>query len=85
MREQSDRLTWHVEGGRAVIVLGSRRLGYAYAPKKSPKEVHEKIDEICLRYNTWVQLWLALKAAERGDKYWLTEVKAAIKAVGEKR
>lgn len=82
-KEQADRLDWHVEGSRTVIMLGKKRLGYAYAPKDSPKEIHEKLDELCLRNNTWLQIWLALKAAERGDKHWHTEVKLAIKAAGE--
>lgn len=84
MREQADQLAWRTTIGReAAIMLGKKRLGYAYGSAENDHELHKRLDEICLRYNTWVQIWLALKAAERGDKYWLTEVKAAIKAAGE--
>ncbi len=86
MREQGDRLVWHKEGSERIcktaIMLGKKRLGYACAPEENPKELHEKLNELCLRYNTWPQIWLALKAAERGDKHWLAEVRTAIKDAG---
>ncbi len=89
MREQPDQLAWHREGSekirKTVIMLGKKRLGYAYAPKENAKELSGKLDEICLRYNTWPQIWLALKAAERGDKHWLVEARAAIKDAGRER
>ena len=86
-RERPDKLAHHAEGSegihKTVIMLGKRRLGYAYASKENPKELRDRLDEICLRYNTWTQIWLALKAAERGDKHWHAEVKAAIRAAGQ--
>lgn len=89
MREQAERLAWHTDTGtkcnKKVILLGKKRIGYAYSPTENTQKVRNTLNEICLRYNTWVRIWLALKAAERGDKYWLVEVKAAIKAAGENK
>lgn len=86
MAEPEEKLAWHIEdvekSSRIVILLGNKRFGYAYSPTQNAEDLHKQLDELCLRYNTWTQMWLALKAAERADKHWLQEVKVAVKATG---